>query len=395
MQPMLAFIDESGNTDLEVEKSGVTKYFVLTAIVITEDSVNALAEKTENMRKLHFQTGEMKSSSIKNKDSHSRRIKIISDILNLDFKFYSLAFSKADLKRDGGLQHKSSFFKFINNQLYKQLFRTNSEIKIFADEHGNNEFIQSFKRYIENNKPDLFWKSQVEIVDSKSNVLIQLADFVAGTIAQIYENKSNPALNEACRKLIREKSISTIEWPTKYQTYFYPTPTSKEFDTFICNHSLTQAEIFIAENEKSSDSDVILQIAVLRYLVFISRFDESKDYIATQEILRHLTSIGFLDVTEQAIRSTIIAKLRDNGVLISSCNKGYKIPMCYGDLIDFVMRVNGLVMPLLERLKKARTSYLQASNGTVDLLRGTNYVDLVAFLNQLDHSLLADMKQND
>jgi hypothetical protein len=276
MQPMIAFIDESGNTDLGVGKSGVTDYFVLVAIVITEESFNSLLEKTESIRKMHFQTGEMKSSSIKNKDSHSRRIKIISDVLKLDFKFFSLAFSKSDLKRDGGLQHKTSFFKFVNNQLYKQLFRAHNEIKIFADEHGNEEFIQSFKRYAEDNKPDLFWKSQVEIVDSKTSVLIQLADFVAGSIAQIYENKSNPALNEACRKIIREKSLSTIEWPTKYQTCFYPTQESPEFDLFICTHSLVQAEIFISENGRSTDVDVILQIAVLRHLVFICRFDESK-----------------------------------------------------------------------------------------------------------------------
>src|SRR5690606_34895699 len=158
-----------------------------------------------------------------------------------------------------------------------------------------------------------------------------------------------------------------------------PPVKSEEFDSQIYQHSLAQADIFITEHDSAFDIETKLQTAVLRHLVFISRFDQDRSYIATYEILDHLRSLGFMDVNEQAIRSTIIAKLRDKGVLISSCNRGYKIPKTYADLIDFVNRVNGLVLPLVDRLRKARNSYLQASLGETDLLTGTNYPDLVAF----------------
>lgn len=276
------------------------------------------------------------------------------------------------------------------------MFRSHAELKIFADEHGNREFIESFKTYIgTQHKPDLFWGSDIDMIDSKSNVLIQLADFVVGSLAQIYEQKGNPALQEVCLRLIKEKALHIIEWPTKYQTHFSPLIQSDEFDSLIYKHSLAQADIFINENEDAFDIETRLQTTVLRHLVFISRFDEDRSYISTNEILDHLRSLGFSELNEQAVRSTIIAKLRDRGVLISSCNHGYKIPKTYEDLIDFVNRVNGLVLPLIERLRKARNSYLQASLGKTDLLTGTNYPDLVAFVEHLDKPSLPRKTSND
>lgn len=385
MSSIFAFIDESGNHDLNIEKNGTSDYFLVAAIILNESDIDKVTIEVEKIRKKHFQTGEIKSNGIKNNDQHQRRIRILSDILTLDFKFYALAVKKSDVIKDSGLQHKPTFFKFCNSLLYKQLFRSHAELKIFADEHGNREFIESFKKYIETrHKPDLFWGSDIDMIDSKNNVLIQLADFVVGSLAQIYEQKGNPALREICLRLIKEKALHIIEWPTKYQTHFAPLIQSNEFDSLIYTHSLAQADIFINENEEAFDIETKLQTAVLRHLVFISRFDEDRSYISTNEILDHLRSLGFSEINEQAIRSTIIAKLRDRGVLISSCNQGYKIPKKYEDLIDFVNRVNGLVLPLIERLRKARNSYLQASLGKTDLLTGTNYPDLVAFVEHLD-----------
>lgn len=385
MDSIFAFIDESGNHDLNVEKIGASDYFIVVAIILNGENLIEVSAHAENIRKEHFQTGEMKSSGIKGNDQHQRRIRILSDILQLDFKFYVLAVKKSEVIKDSGLRHKQSFFKFFNGLLYNQLFQSHAELNILADEHGDKSFIESFKKYIDvNHKPDLFWKSDVGMTNSKSNVLIQLADFVVGSLAQVYESKGNPALQEVCLRLINEKALHIIEWPTKYQTHFSPPIKSEEFDSLIYRHSLAQAEVFINENDDAFDIETKLQTAVLRHLVFVSRFDAERSYIATHEILEHLRYLGFADITEQAIRSTIIAKLRDRGVLISSCNRGYKIPKNYEDLIDFVNRVNGLVLPLIERLRKARNSYLRASLGKTDLLTGTNYPDLVAFIEHLD-----------
>ena len=103
--------------------------------------------------------------------------------------------------------------------------------------------------------------------------------------------------------------------------------------------------------------------------------------------LRYCSSIespGFSNINEQAIRSAIIAPLRDKGVLISSCSKGYKIPRAHSDLLDFIHRVDSQVVPLLDRLNKARNSYLMGSRGEFDLLTGLKFPLLVSLLKTLE-----------
>lgn len=381
----LAFIDESGNTDLDTSKTDVSKYFIVCAVVIDEDERETLTKNVEIIRNKYFQTGEIKSSNVRDRDAHARRIKILESILELDFKFYAVAVEKAALKKDGGFQYKKPFLKFINGLLYKQLFENFPSIKVFADEHGGNDFKASFKKYVEtNHKPDLFWKSELFLVSSHQDVLVQLSDFLVGTLAKIYEGKSNPALVEAYRTLLQTKALDVKEWPSRYQAYFAPDKTSKEYNRFIHSHALSRAEIFLESNQNHSDDETKLQYCVLRHLVFHSRLSVTDEYTSTKKLLLHLEDCGFRDVTEQVIRSTIIAKLRDKDVIIASSNKGYKIPRSYSDLHDFVERVNSQVLPLLLRLNKARNSYLVASKNDVDLLMGPNYPEMVELLHILN-----------
>jgi len=381
----LAFIDETGNVDLDTSKQNVSKYFIVCALIIDSDKYESVKQQAENVRKYYFQTGEIKSSNIKDKDNHSRRIKILKSILDIDFKFYALAVDKNAIQKDGGLRFKKPFFKFINGILYKQLFQNFPTLTAYADEHGNEEFQKSFITYIEkNHKHDLFWKSEIHLVSSKQNVIVQLSDFIAGTLAKVYEGKSNPALDEAYRELLTKKALGLKEWPTKYQAVFENDKTSEVYDQFIHTHALSKAESFIEERNNNNDEEVRLQVCTLKYLAFQSRLATEDKYISTNTIIEHLISSGFVNISEQLIRSTIVSKLRDHDVIIASCNRGYKLPSSYSDLHDFVDRVDSLIMPLLRRLNKARKSYLIASKGDVDLLKGPKYPELVEFLHILD-----------
>jgi hypothetical protein len=381
----LAFIDESGNTDLDTSKRDVSKYFIVCAVIIDDERSESMRQEVDSIRKKYFQTGEIKSSSVRDRYGHARRIKILESILELDFKFYAVAVEKDALSRDGGFQYKRSFLKFINGLLYKQLFENFPSIAVFADEHGGDEFKLSFQKYIEkNHKPDLFWESELNLVSSHDNILVQLTDFLVGTLAKVYEGKSNPALLESYRSLLKSKALDIKEWPTKHQAYFEPDKTSKDYDRFIHSHALSKAEIYIEQYHEYNDEETRLQVCVLNHLVFKSRLSSDDDYIATKGLLEHLESCGFRGVSEQAIRSQIVSKLRDKDVIIASCNRGYKILSSYADLVDFVERVNSLVLPLLERLNKARNSYLVASKDDVDLLKGPKYPELVEFLQILN-----------
>ena len=71
-----AFIDESGNSDLNTAKSGASNLFICTAVIIKE---NNLSEIEECIKKLQASGGqELKSSKIGG--DHGRRIKILQAI---------------------------------------------------------------------------------------------------------------------------------------------------------------------------------------------------------------------------------------------------------------------------------------------------------------------------
>ena len=67
------------------------------------------------------------------------------------------------------------------------------------------------------------------------------------------------------------------------------------------------------------------RIITLRFL--LSQMVNNPDsYISTRDIRRHLESLKLDSYTTQSFRNKIIAKMRDEGVLITSSQHGYKIP---------------------------------------------------------------------
>ncbi|GAB6405581.1 hypothetical protein PMHK_30090 [Pseudomonas sp. MHK4] len=60
-----------------------------------------------------------------------------------------------------------------------------------------------------------------------------------------------------------------------------------------------------------------MQLCILDYLRLQSEL-ANKDYASTGEITSHLADRGFGDLSEQKIRSSGIAKLRDSDVIITN-----------------------------------------------------------------------------
>lgn len=67
-------------------------------------------------------------------------------------------------------------------------------------------------------------------------------------------------------------------------------------------------------------------------------------------------------------RSKVVAKLRDKGILISSSNKGYKLPSSSKDLYEFVNHSNSYIQPMIERLIKCRNRIKLATKNELDIL---------------------------
>ena len=102
-----AYIDESGNSDLDAMKEGASNYFIVSAVIVSVTKERKLAQDAGAIRKKYFQSGEIKSSSVGN--NKSRRAKILNAINKLDFKFYALCVNKGRIKKTAGYSSKNLF----------------------------------------------------------------------------------------------------------------------------------------------------------------------------------------------------------------------------------------------------------------------------------------------
>ncbi|OEZ93351.1 hypothetical protein JAB8_04670 [Janthinobacterium sp. HH106] len=380
MSDYVAFVDESGNHDLATEKDGASNYFIVLAVIIPTEQRSELEIAIEKIRLKYFNSNEIKSSKL----SNERRLKIVNEISSLDFKFYAVCVDKSRIIKDSGLQYKKSFIKFTNGLLYNQIFSSVNNITIYADGHGGSNFIDSFSKYIsENHIPDLFFDSKIEIVDSKNQILVQLADFLVGTTAKLYEGRVSGQTRDCFLRFIQNKRIRIDEWPPKFETNLAFSNSSNAIDTKISNISLQKASEFLRENFNSSDREIKIQYATLSYLLFRARFPFEKIFTSTNEILDHLKDQGFHDITKQYLRSNAIAKLRDHDVVIASSTKGYKIPASYADLIGFADLVDGIAIPLLSRLKKADEIFDFGSIGEIKFLNEQRFQSLQAIIKNM------------
>lgn len=275
-------------------------------------------------------------------------------------------------------------YKNLNGKVYGSLFQHYADIRVLADETGDAEFTRSMKAYVDNNHvPDLFFKSTFELVSSAEYIGVQIADFIAGTLAQVYEGKSGVALQEKYLELINYKSVGVDEWPVKYSPKLNADTHLNEFDQVIMEYSFNRAAIFLEKNRNNHDDETKMQVCALDFLLFQSHWNNALEYVPTHAIMSHLRESGYGRISEQILRSSVIAKLRDADVLIASSSKGYKIPREFKDMYDFAVKVDSQVVPQLRRLNKARKSILMATSNKLDILKGPDFPNLVAFIDSM------------
>ena len=150
------------------------------------ENITALEVEADKIRQSNgFQTGEMKSSLIGN--NHRRRIKILTELLNLDFSLVILIADKQKFYRDSPLtNYKDSFIKFLHQKLYEEMYAAYPKLKIVEDEYGLSEFQSGYREYVcaHRPQPNLLNEYDFDYVNSKHSPIVQIADIVAGSVMQ-------------------------------------------------------------------------------------------------------------------------------------------------------------------------------------------------------------------
>ena len=366
MKNQIAYIDEFGNNGLDFEKEGVSETFIVSAIIVSEEKLENLETQLEKIRKTNFQTGEIKSSKVGTNDT--RRLKIVAELSSLDYHIFSIVVDKTKLTSEG-FQYKGSFYKFLHSLVDRELFKTFPDLLVVADEHGGKEFKESFIMYMRKRHiPSLFQQSEFRLSNSKSELIVQMSDFVTGTIARCYEPKKlSPRRNELL-KALKQKIIEIRSWPPDYRPMAYdPGKDFANYDPTISNLGVNLASQFLDKFDKSDVPYIIDQCTCLRYLLFHFRNINPETYVTTFELINQIEQLKPNKISMHYFRSKIIAKLRDNGVILASSNKGYKLPSSSMDLYDFVNHSNSYIQPMIDRLLKCRNQIRLSTKNELDI----------------------------
>ena len=375
-QPVFAFIDEYGDPNLSTELPGTTDHYVIAAVMVEPAQHMELDAGVERVRKRHFQTGEIKSSKVGN--NWIRRGRILDDLLELPFRVHLVVIHKDRIHRDSGLQFKRSFLKYIHGALYRRLFLSINDLRVIADEHGSREFMEGFREYVRRKHiPNLFQDADVWFENSRAQPLIQLADFIAGSVGHALRSGAGVPSNEILRRL-GSHLLTFVEWPPVVRPFYTAaTDPDRALDDLVREYSFNRAAAFIGENEDSDDFATQCQVEVLRYLHFFCQFIDEHEYVPAKRLLTVVESSGGGEISEHFFRSQVIAVLRDKGILIASSPSGYKIPVTVADMHRFVEQANQVIGPMLYRLNLARDALMTTSNGRLDILEAPELQHLV------------------
>lgn len=373
--PHSAFVDESGNADLDVAKAGASTHYVIAAIVVPDADVANLRIGLEGVRARHFQTGEMKSSSVA--ANTDRRMRVLTDLAALQWRFYAIAIDKAHVSTTGGLIYKKPFVKFMSGKLYSRLFLAYHAMSVVADQHGSPAFMESFRTYVlKNHIPDLFTGPQpaFRFESSKDNVLIQLADFVAGSIARVFVHGKDD--DDRILPTLRKHQIAIEEWPPRrYLFNLAATDESRSADdALIAYRNMAAAIDFLNRHERDVDDDVCAQSAALTFLIYHLQHGNPARLVQTSELIQAVKAQTGRSMDEQPFRNRVIAKLRDAKILISAgARGGYKLAASVADVVEFVAATQLRTEPQLDRLALARNTTKLITNGRVDILEGKRF----------------------
>ncbi len=370
----LAFIDESGDSGLSLDKSGTSSHFVFTAVVVDESVRERLASEVEVVRRRYFQTGEMKSQSVGN--DHARRLRILTALGDLEFSIVVIVVDKSRLARSGGFSYHEPFVKHLSQRLHRDLYNTFPNISAVADAHGDAAFMRSFADYVHCQlRPTLFDDYKLCFADSASEVLLQLADFICGTMALGYEVRRKTLRFKEFARAINKRLLVVREWPRGYDTYICDASTKGggPYDAAIRQYAIRKANDYIRKFEDTADHEVRARVRLLEYLLFRLKFHRADLYEATPDLLKFLAADGLCPRNRRYLRNRIIAPLRDAGVLVASSAKGYKIPISEKELYENINHSLSIIKPMLDRLGNCRREVILATENGLDLFMQPEY----------------------
>jgi len=200
---MIVFIDDSGDPGFNIA-GGASEYFVVACIIFDDELIaeeTALAIK-KYRRKVSFpDTVEFKFAKSRNEIKKG----FLRAVSKFDFRIRAVVVNKSIIRSEELKHSKGSFYNYFIKQVLLHNKGTLKNSKIKLDGRGDRLFRLSLTTYLrrELNVSERKVMKNLRLVNSKQNVLIQMADMIAGAIRRSYDQSKKD--NKAYRAIINKK----------------------------------------------------------------------------------------------------------------------------------------------------------------------------------------------
>jgi hypothetical protein len=188
-QKQIVFIDDSGDPGFKLDK-GSSAYFVI-ACVIFDDPLDA-EETALIIKKFRRSLGWADYREFKfNKTKKDIIAGLLNEVVSKKFRVRAISMDKSKIRSHELKSRQDSFYNYtIKEVLSKTQSLHYADIRL--DGHSGRQYKQSaityFRREINARSKKI---GKVKFVDSRTNVLIQLADLVAGSILRTYQTEKS------------------------------------------------------------------------------------------------------------------------------------------------------------------------------------------------------------
>lgn len=202
---MLVFLDDSGDPGFKVGQ-GSTKTFVI-ALVIFDDNLEA-EETALKIKRLRRNLGKDDNFEFKfNKCRYDFRCQFLRTVANSGFRIRAIVMPKERIYESSYLrQSKESFYNFAIKTVLKCHEGTIQDARLRMDSHGERKLRRELMAYLRREIGSGVIRD-IKNRDSKRDVLIQLADMVAGSLRKAHDKEGSDA---ATYKTIIEERIEDI-----------------------------------------------------------------------------------------------------------------------------------------------------------------------------------------
>ena len=190
---MLVFLDDSGDPGFKVGK-GSTPCFVI-VLVIFDDNLEA-ERCAVAIKELRRGLGLSDSYEFRfNGSSRAHRLAFLARVAKFKFRVRAIVMDKSRIYGPELRRSKDSFYRYAIKMVLKYSFGRIQEARLKVDGHGDRAFRRELQSYLRREvtpregEPPVI--RDLKIVDSRENVLIQLADMVAGAIRRHAEGEKD------------------------------------------------------------------------------------------------------------------------------------------------------------------------------------------------------------